>query len=128
VKTNPPNPRLQRTPSALPPSPLSRKPLGDRGDVIRAGRDSRGRCTAAAPRSRSRVPRINIIPRPVGAARTGQLRSEGPRRIVTSRPVVRLRREFAPNPPLQRTRGAGFARTSSPLNGKPLDGAKIDMA
>ena len=23
-----PNPRLQRTPSALPPSPLSRKPLG----------------------------------------------------------------------------------------------------
>jgi hypothetical protein len=25
-----------------------------------------------------------------------------------------------PNPPLQRTRGAGFARTGSPLNGKPL--------
>jgi hypothetical protein len=24
----PPNPRLQRTPSAAPPSPLSRKPLG----------------------------------------------------------------------------------------------------
>jgi len=26
----PPNPRLQRTPSALPPSPLSRQPLGDK--------------------------------------------------------------------------------------------------
>jgi hypothetical protein len=25
-----PNPRLQRTPSASPPSPLSRKPLGER--------------------------------------------------------------------------------------------------
>jgi hypothetical protein len=25
-----PNPRLQRTPAALPPSPLSRKPLDDR--------------------------------------------------------------------------------------------------
>jgi hypothetical protein len=24
----PPNPRLQRTPAALPPSPLSRKPFG----------------------------------------------------------------------------------------------------
>jgi hypothetical protein len=24
-----PNPRLQRTPAALPPSPLSRKPLGN---------------------------------------------------------------------------------------------------
>jgi hypothetical protein len=28
----PPNPRLQRTPSASPPSPLSRKPLGDTRD------------------------------------------------------------------------------------------------
>jgi hypothetical protein len=32
-----PNPRLQRTPSALPPSPLSRKPLGAYGkDLGRA--------------------------------------------------------------------------------------------
>jgi hypothetical protein len=29
TKPPPPNPRLQRTPAALPPSPLSRKPLGD---------------------------------------------------------------------------------------------------
>ena len=29
LRTRPPNTRLQRTPSASPPSPLSRKPLGD---------------------------------------------------------------------------------------------------
>ena len=29
-----PNPRLQRTPSASPPSPLSRKPLAARGKSL----------------------------------------------------------------------------------------------
>ena len=29
TKSQRPNPRLQRTPSAAPPSPLSRQPLGD---------------------------------------------------------------------------------------------------
>ena len=35
----PPNPRLQRTPSAAPPSPLSRKPLGvgSSGQQLRRG-------------------------------------------------------------------------------------------
>jgi hypothetical protein len=32
--------------------------------------------------------------------------------------------EQPPNPRLQRTRGAGFARTSSPLNGKPFGDQK----
>jgi hypothetical protein len=32
MRAEPPNPRLQRTRSASPPSPLSRQPLGGRGE------------------------------------------------------------------------------------------------
>jgi hypothetical protein len=112
-----PNPRLQRTPSASPPSPLSRKPLGvGRAMSAPAWRAEAEQGSVGSPQTASSsLLRITTPSRWPGHA--GQrLRAFTSRRMVEqSEKVVTMR--AAPNTSLQRTPAAALP---SPLSSKPL--------
>ena len=119
-----PNPRLQRTPLASPPSPLSRKPLGAAVKRVGAGlvanRWSHG--SAAIRRAVMSFSRI-AGPAPLAPALVGRLSRRSVWRIVSPRQIVWRGKSLAPNKSLQRTRAAGVALGSSPLSSQPLGGS-----
>ena len=112
-----PNPRLQRTPSASPPSPLSRKPLGvGRARCAPASRAEPEQGSAESPQAASRgITRITApAPWPSHAGR--RLRAFTSRRILVQIEKV-LARRAAPNKSLHRTPAAA---PPSPVSSKPL--------